>query len=61
VAHPRLVDIDAPTRIFADARGDRQTLEHVISHEALIDAAQSIGEPFEYGFQSVDHLRKLVQ
>src|ERR1700741_3308689 len=42
-------------------KSDRKTFEHFISDKALIDAAQSIGKSLEYGFQSGDHLRKLVQ
>ena len=41
--------------------GKRELLEHVVSDEALIDAAQSIGKSLEYGFQSRHHFWKLVQ
>ena len=61
VAHARLVEIDAPDDGFADARRRRQLLEHFIGDEALIDATQGIGKPFQDAFQSGDHLRKLVQ
>ena len=36
-------------------------LEQIISDKALIDAAESIGKPLEYGFQSEDHFGKLFQ
>ena len=61
LAHPRLVEIDAADYGFADLRGDRKMLEHLISNEALIDAAQSVGKSFQYAFQSGDDFRKLVQ
>src|SRR5262249_57073441 len=58
VTHPRLVEIDAADESFADLRGERQMLEQIISDKALIDAAESIGKPLEYGFQSEDHFRE---
>src|SRR3981189_3558922 len=39
LAHPRLVEIDAADKSFADLRGEREMLEHVVSDKALIDAA----------------------
>src|SRR6202011_4791021 len=39
LAHPRLVEIDAADKSFADLRGEGEMLEHFISDEALIDAA----------------------
>ena len=41
---------DAADDGFADLRGDRKVLEHFISDEALIDAAQSVGKSFQYAF-----------
>jgi hypothetical protein len=34
-----LVEIDAADKSFADLRGEREMLEHVVSNKALIDAA----------------------
>jgi hypothetical protein len=39
LTHPRLVEIDAADKSFADLRGDGEMLEHVVSDKALIDAA----------------------
>jgi hypothetical protein len=50
VAHPCLVEVDATNEGRADVCGERELLEHFVSDEALIDAAQSIGKPFEDGF-----------
>ena len=36
-------------------------LEHVISDEALFDAAESVSKSLQYRFQSADHFGKLVQ
>ena len=38
LAHPRLVEIDAADKSFADLRGEGEMLEHFISDKALIDA-----------------------
>ena len=61
MAHPRLVEIGAADAGLADVGGKRELVEHVVSDEALIDAAQSIGKSLEYGFQSRHHFQKLVQ
>ena len=42
-----------------DFRGEPQGL--LSDDEALIDATQGIGKPFQDAFQAGDHLRKLVQ
>jgi hypothetical protein len=42
MAHPRLVEIDAPDEGLADLRREGELLEHVISDEALIDATESV-------------------
>src|SRR6202022_2710053 len=52
LAHARLVEIDAADKSFADARGEREMLEHVISDKALIDAAKTIAKSLKQGFQS---------
>ena len=39
VAHSRLVQIDAAGARFADLRGERETLEHLVSDKALVNAA----------------------
>jgi hypothetical protein len=36
-------------------------LEHVISDEALIDAAERVSKSLQYRFQSADHFGKLVE
>src|SRR5215469_8640291 len=61
VAHPRLVEIDTPDAGLADLRREGELLEHVISDEALIDAAQSVSKSLQYRFESADHFGKLVQ
>src|ERR1700745_1407811 len=61
VAHPRLVEIDAADAGLADLRREGELLEHVISDEALIDAAESVSKSLQYRFQSADHFGKLVQ
>src|SRR3984893_15593970 len=60
-AHACLVEIDAPDDGFADLRGCRQLFEQFIGDEALIDATESIGKPFQHAFQSPHHLGELLQ
>jgi hypothetical protein len=60
-AHPRLVEIDAPDEGLADLRREGELLEHVISDEALIEAAESVSKSLQYRFQSADHFGKLVE
>ena len=50
VAHRRLVEIDAPDEGLADLRREGELLEHVISNEALIDAAKSVSKSLQYRF-----------
>lgn len=61
VAHPRLVEIDAPDEGLADLRREGELLEHVVSDEALIDAAERVSKSLPYRFQSADHFGKLVE
>jgi len=50
-----------PTRVLSTREASGRCSSKIISDKALIDAAQSIGKPLEYGFQSENHFRKLVQ
>ena len=60
MAHPRLIEIDAPDEGLADPRREGELLEHVISDEALIDAAERVSKSLQYRFKSADHFGKLV-
>jgi hypothetical protein len=61
VAHPRLVEIDAPDEGLADLRREGELFEHVVGDEALIDAAESVSKSLQYGFESADHFGKFVE
>src|SRR6266478_1503466 len=52
---------DSADDVFADLRGCRQLFEQFIGDEALIDATESIGKPFQHAFQSPHHLGELLQ
>ena len=45
LAHPRLVEIDAADKSFADARGEGEKLEHFISDETLIRCSLGHRQP----------------
>src|SRR5260370_32979334 len=60
-AHACLGEINAPEDGFAGLRGCRQLFEQFIGDEALIDATESIGKPFQHAFQSPHHLGELLQ
>ena len=61
MAHARLVEIDPADHGFPDPRRQRETLEHLIADEALIDATECFHKLLEHAFQSADDFGKVIQ
>jgi hypothetical protein len=56
-----LVEINPPDHGFPDPRRQRQTFEHFIADEALIDATQRLHESLKHALQSADDFGEVIQ
>jgi predicted metal-dependent HD superfamily phosphohydrolase len=52
---------DAPDHRLSDPHGQRQTFEHLVADEALIDATQHLHEALKHGLQPADNFREIIQ